>query len=240
MPRSAANDSRSSHYPRINPDLGWVRPPTPRGSSLPNRSCDKASPHAVNISARPADQRFTFGARLRANATHPRRNFTVSNFHTQLTFGGDNCGGKGGLHVHVRDGRPEGSPAFSDRAIQRPRGIREVGRVDHLRPRSIGARSQVKRSGAVDHHPRAKRTEDQTPCPAACAPRSCLRGLLLREIGSSGLVRRCIRYATLRSIGFSERPLERDDLSSNRHPALFSCLRMIFSENRYPLFRIML
>src|SRR5215211_6369877 len=34
--------------------------------------------------------------------------------------------------------------------------------------------------------------------------------------------------------------LERDDFSSNRHPALSLCLSMIFSENRYPLFRIML
>jgi hypothetical protein len=33
---------------------------------------------------------------------------------------------------------------------------------------------------------------------------------------------------------------ERDDFSSNRHPALSFCLRMILSENRYPLFRIML
>jgi hypothetical protein len=33
---------------------------------------------------------------------------------------------------------------------------------------------------------------------------------------------------------------ERDDFSSNRHPALSSCLSMIFSENRCPLFRIML
>ena len=34
--------------------------------------------------------------------------------------------------------------------------------------------------------------------------------------------------------------LEQDDLSSNRHPALVYCLSMIFSENRFPLFRIML
>jgi hypothetical protein len=34
--------------------------------------------------------------------------------------------------------------------------------------------------------------------------------------------------------------LEQDDLSSNRHPALICCLSMIFSENRFPLFRIML
>jgi hypothetical protein len=33
---------------------------------------------------------------------------------------------------------------------------------------------------------------------------------------------------------------ERDDLSSNRHPALAYCLSMIFSENWYPLFGIML
>ena len=43
--------------------------------------------------------------------------------------------------------------------------------------------------------------------------------------------------------------LERDDFSSNRHPALYFCLSMISAqtrsafvarENRYPLFRIML
>jgi hypothetical protein len=34
--------------------------------------------------------------------------------------------------------------------------------------------------------------------------------------------------------------LERDDFSPNRHPALGICWSMIFSENRYPLFGIML
>jgi hypothetical protein len=33
---------------------------------------------------------------------------------------------------------------------------------------------------------------------------------------------------------------ERDDFSSNRHPALAFSWSMIFSENRYPLFGIML
>jgi hypothetical protein len=33
---------------------------------------------------------------------------------------------------------------------------------------------------------------------------------------------------------------ERDELSSNPHPGLAFCLRMIFSENRFPLFGIML
>jgi hypothetical protein len=41
-------------------------------------------------------------------------------------------------------------------------------------------------------------------------------------------------------LAFISLALERDDLSSNRHPALSIYLSMIFSENRYPLFRIML
>src|SRR5690349_7337828 len=36
------------------------------------------------------------------------------------------------------------------------------------------------------------------------------------------------------------RRLERNDFLSNRHPAPSCCLSMILSENRYPLFRIML
>jgi hypothetical protein len=35
-------------------------------------------------------------------------------------------------------------------------------------------------------------------------------------------------------------PLKRDDFSSNRHPTLRYWWSMIFSENRYPLFGIML
>jgi len=35
-------------------------------------------------------------------------------------------------------------------------------------------------------------------------------------------------------------PLERDDVSSNRHPAPGYAGSMIFSENRFPLFGIML
>jgi hypothetical protein len=34
--------------------------------------------------------------------------------------------------------------------------------------------------------------------------------------------------------------LERDEIWFDQHPALAYCLRMIFSENRIPLFRIML
>ena len=34
--------------------------------------------------------------------------------------------------------------------------------------------------------------------------------------------------------------LERDELWLDRNPALAFCLSMIFSENRFPLFRIML
>jgi len=34
--------------------------------------------------------------------------------------------------------------------------------------------------------------------------------------------------------------LHQDDVSLNRHPALTFCCSMIFSENRFPLFGIML
>jgi len=39
---------------------------------------------------------------------------------------------------------------------------------------------------------------------------------------------------------FPDHALERDELWFDRHPALAFCLSMIFSENRIPLFRIML
>src|SRR6516164_9554362 len=48
-----------------------------------------------------------------------------------------------------------------------------------------------------------------------------------------------VREAFL-DISFSLAVLERDDLSSIRHPALRYWWSMIFSENRYPLFGIML
>jgi len=35
------------------------------------------------------------------------------------------------------------------------------------------------------------------------------------------------------------RGFERDDISSNRHPALTLCWRMILSENRFTLFGLM-
>jgi hypothetical protein len=63
---------------------------------------------------------------------------------------------------------------------------------------------------------------DQPRLLTACNDRQLLRGRLLRW-----------RVAALRA-------LERDDFSSSRHPALDSCLSKIFSENRYPLFGIML
>ena len=45
---------------------------------------------------------------------------------------------------------------------------------------------------------------------------------------------------TVQHLGLDSPPPERDDLSSNRHPALRYWWSMIFSENRYPLFGIML
>src|SRR5260370_31070178 len=46
--------------------------------------------------------------------------------------------------------------------------------------------------------------------------------------------------ATADAATAGEGVLERDDFSSNRHPALPYCWSMIFSENRFPLFGIML
>src|SRR6516165_9216820 len=57
---------------------------------------------------------------------------------------------------------------------------------------------------------------------------------------------RAIRAALDTRSGFHQQAcagastLERDDFSSNHHPALALCLSMIFSENRFPLFGIML
>src|ERR1700732_2326676 len=54
-------------------------------------------------------------------------------------------------------------------------------------------------------------------------------------------ISRAIRPITSSSLVISgRRPLERDDFSSNRHPALIYCLSMIFSENRCPVFGILL
>jgi hypothetical protein len=59
--------------------------------------------------------------------------------------------------------------------------------------------------------------------------------LHLTEVG-----REALQAARQRIDPIERRVLERDDFSSNRHPALSFCLSMIFSENRYTLFRIML
>src|ERR1700704_1806034 len=70
-----------------------------------------------------------------------------------------------------------------------------------------------------------------------------MRSNLLKH---NNLMLRSERRERLEAWAASDQPishssvLERDDFSSKRHPALSFCLSMIFSENRYPLFRIML
>jgi len=49
-----------------------------------------------------------------------------------------------------------------------------------------------------------------------------------------------IHVPGLLSLAPRDRLLKRDEIWMNRHRALASCLSMIFSENRYALFRIML
>jgi len=46
-------------------------------------------------------------------------------------------------------------------------------------------------------------------------------------------------YGGVVAVGSAPSSLERDDFSLHRHPALASCLSMIFSENRCTLFGIM-
>ena len=68
------------------------------------------------------------------------RNSTASHFHTRIILNGDSRVSKGGrLHVYVRNGRPERSPAFSHRAVQRPNRDSEVRRIDGHGSRSLGA-----------------------------------------------------------------------------------------------------
>jgi hypothetical protein len=61
----------------------------------------------------------------------------------------------------------------------------------------------------------------------------------LREDRSASSRPICESHASPRS-RHREADLERDGFSSSRHPALSFCSSMIFSENRCPLFRIML
>src|SRR6267154_1391309 len=72
----------------------------------------------------------------------------------------------------------------------------------------------------------------QTICP-------CCSSTGARGMSSASLCRRvdCEPRHLGNGVPFS---LERDDFSSNRHGAPSFCLSMIFSETRYPLFRIML
>src|SRR5262249_24881680 len=67
-------------------------------------------------------------------------------------------------------------------------------------------------------------------CPQA--PRPCMLSICVKCVLN--------RPAPERPRSGQSRRLKRDDLSSNRHPALAFCLSLIFSENRSTLFGIML
>jgi hypothetical protein len=68
-----------------------------------------------------------------------------------------------------------------------------------------------------------------------CAPAATAEATIVKAAAAQVRTARII--AILLSV---TRCLERDDFSSNRHPALAYWWSMIFSENRYPLFGIML
>src|SRR6266853_1339919 len=73
------------------------------------------------------------------------------------------------------------------------------------------------------HHPRRNNAPMTTITMSGSLLTSCA--------DTMGPVTTPTRQASLRQL---TRSLERDDFSSNRHPALSFCLSMIFSENRYP------
>ena len=60
-----------------------------------------------------------------------------------------------------------------------------------------------------------------------------------RQCSGAGMVSGC-GFRAICALVLAISPLERDDLSANRRSVPAFCLRMIFSENRFPLFRIML
>jgi hypothetical protein len=70
---------------------------------------------------------------------------------------------------------------------------------------------------------------------AADAAEKFIQSIAAGEFEAARQFRRGVRRRLADNTG-----LERHDFSSNRHPALSFCSRMIFSENRYPLFRVML
>src|SRR5258708_18691438 len=77
-------------------------------------------------------------------------------------------------------------------------------------------------SGGVVRLPRFRRSRNQA-------------GPSLANLGTLRQKRRPPGGGLRRSaMSGSGRPLERDDFSSNRHPALSFWLSMIFSENRFP------
>jgi hypothetical protein len=131
-----------------------------------------------------------------------------------------------------------GPPAFAREASEGCRaeahlgeGGRGRGRELRLGKPDIFAREASEGCHAVAHRakagwahkPRLTKIPKTTPCKVAGRRR---RGWL------------CARKQ-FDTLGKSP-ALEQDDFSSNRHLALSFCLSMIFSENRCPLFRIML
>ncbi len=86
-------------------------------------------------------------------------------------------------HAYVRDGRPEGSPAFPYRAVQRQNRDREVRRIAGHRPRPIGAGKWREHSAALDHHHRAEPAQGSGRALArrAALSKFCGRFLLSRH-----------------------------------------------------------
>jgi hypothetical protein len=131
--------------------------------------------------------------------------------------------------------------AFADRKRAGRPGFR-----DETRPRNGQRQGKHKQRAAL----RSNRRYDQKPLPSPATRNLSERPLRLGEREfENGDVR--MKYDLfLRRHGESRNPdlgrsgrsaaLKRDEFRMNRHRALALCLGMIFSENRFTLFRIML
>lgn len=101
----------------------------------PSRASKYSTLSGQMLALRSAPDEIQNGVRLLGGRT-----FTASHFHTRIILNGDSRVSKRGrLHVYVRNGRPERSPAFPHRAIQRQNRDSKVGRIDGHGPRSLGA-----------------------------------------------------------------------------------------------------
>jgi hypothetical protein len=149
------------------------------GSRL--RRLDPASPAVVEVGILPEAKRISARRkkpRRRLSGVR-RRTITVSNFHTQLTLGGDSCSRQ--EHCMFTFETTDQKEVRRFRIAQFNGRLASVSSGGSTVTGHVRSVLESKRSGAMDHHHRSKRTQDQMPQAAARAPCSRVRGLLLSQ-----------------------------------------------------------